>query len=59
MKALISILLCCLLCAALVGCTQSSSDEALSAVPVVTEPEEPTLSDTLPDNYTFPAGTVR
>jgi len=58
MKALISILLCCLLCAALVGCTQSSSDEALSAVPVVTEPEEPTLSDTLPDNYTFPAGTV-
>ena len=56
MKVFLKVLLCCLLCAALVGCTfLSQSEEA--TVPDVTAPEEPTLPTTLPDDYTFPAGT--
>lgn len=59
MKAFLKIILCCLLCATLVGCSQETPLEDTSAAETeVTEATESTVPATPPKDYTFPAGTV-
>ena len=59
MKSLLNIMLCILLCTVLAGCSlMVPAEDAITAVPGETEPTAPTVSDELPDNYTFPVGTV-